>query len=154
MAGKRKNHNITKRINASSRNIVKQHNIAVIYSYNDKQRSSLINIKRGTGIKPTELLIQTVCQVPYKWSVFIAGLCQDDSGTKYMKCEEIQAKEFYCQYELADYLSERHSELLRNCNDKHLVNAMWLACPYEYSFTEEQAFKLFEKNNGWDELVV
>ena len=143
MATKRKNHNLTKRVNRSSQLIVKQHNIAVLYSYNDQQRSSLINIKRGNGIKPTPLLIKTVSEVPFKWTVFIAGLCLDETGTKYMKCEEIQAKEFYCQYDLADYLSERHSELLRGCNNKHLINAMWLACPYEHSSNEEEAFKLF-----------
>jgi len=151
---KKKKHNIKKRINNSSAAIVKQHNLAVIYSYNDRQLSSIINIKHGHKVTPTELLIQTITDVPYIWTIFIAGLCEDADGKRYMKSEEIQANERYRQYELADYLSDRHSDLLKSCNHKHLVNAMWLACPYKYSFTDEQVFKIFEANNGWDELVV
>jgi len=137
-------------MNRASAAVLNQHHVAVMYSYNDNQTSRIIDIKSGKTIRATELMIRTITDVPYKWSIYMAAICQNGTE-RYVKSEEVQIYDLCKQYELADFLSERHSILLKTCNNNHLVNAMWIACPYEHEFTEEAAFELFDNAGGWSD---
>ena len=84
-------------------------------------------------------------KVAYKWGVFIAVLCKNEFGDRYMKADYIKVDRPITQPELADFLNEQHSELIKNTNPKHLVDVGWLASPTGKEWTEEQAFEIFER---------
>lgn len=151
---KRKNHSASLRRVRHHRAMVKQYHLGILYSYNHKQLSHLINIRNGNQVSATPLIIDALRSITYNWSVLIAALCVDDNGREYIKSEQVDAKEPYLQSDLMEVLDMQHRALLMNCNQNHLINAVWLATPYEHDWDESHAAKLLSDFGAWDEPTV
>lgn len=154
MSKVRKKHSHTKRGIVYSRALVNKYNICVAYSYNDNRVAQLVDGKTGAVIPSTRLLVEAMTHIAYKWHVLIAVLCKTESGEHYMKADQINATDYYKQYELADVLQENHRKLIESTNDKHLFNVVWLASPVQKDWDEKQASQIFDRLGYWDEELV
>jgi|TARA_B110001469_G_scaffold103694_1_gene102290 hypothetical protein len=93
---------------------------------------------------PDQALIATLAKERFKWSTFIAAFFKDKDDKINMKSESLYIDQLLTQNEVADYLSKAHSQLIQSVNAKFFYGYGWLSCPFEYDWSEEDAFKIFE----------
>lgn len=132
------------------RAFMKQHRVAVLYSYEPNQLSHVINDRTGQRFQATPKIVDAIENTAYKWSVFLGALCRDEKGEDYMKCLQVDTPDYYLHRELQDVLQEHHKKLLNGCNQNHLINAVWLGSPYGKDWLESEAAYLFDKFGAWD----
>lgn len=147
---KRKAYNPIERRKRLNRSLVQNHRVAVLYTYAPEQLSHLIDDVTGKRFKATPSIVNALLNTSYKWGIFIAVLCIDHTGEKYMRCEQIVSNQYYYKRELADFLHERHVDLIKTSNQAHFVNAVWLASPYGKDWLESEAAHLFDKFGAWN----
>ena len=87
--------------------------------------------------------ITTLATERFKWSAFIAVFFKDVNGKINMKAESISVSQPLTMNEVAEFLGESHTQLIQSVNTNLFYGYGWLSCPFEYDWTEEQAFNLF-----------
>jgi hypothetical protein len=92
---------------------------------------------------PDQKLVSVLATERFKWSTFMAVFFKDSFGKINMKSDSRFIKEPLKQNEVADYLSAAHSDLIHSVNHKFFYGYGWLSCPFEYDWTEEDAFQIF-----------
>ena len=92
---------------------------------------------------PDQTIITTLAKERFKWSTFIAAFFKDASNKINMKSESLYIDQLLTQNEAAEYLSQAHVKLIKSVNTNLFYGYGWLSCPFEYDWTEEQAFNLF-----------
>lgn len=103
-----------------------------------------IHNHRAHTFFPDNAIIYTLARERFKWSTFIAVFFKDKDGKINMKAESLYINQLLTQNEVAFHLSQAHAKLIRSVNTKFFYGYGWLSCPFEYDWTEEQAFKIFE----------
>jgi len=93
---------------------------------------------------PSNIIISTLARERFKWSTFIAAFFKDKDGKINMKAESLHVNQLLTQNEVADHLSQAHSKLIKSVNTNFFYGYGWLSCPFEFDWTEEQAFQIFE----------
>lgn len=106
---------------------------------------SLVSIHSNKRIPVNDSLFNAVTNIQHSWSVFLAVFGRDQLGADYMKAEEIAFNTPTYQKDLVEYLNDKHQSMMAGFNNKHLLGAGWIACPYDYNWDEEKAFELFSK---------
>jgi hypothetical protein len=145
MAKKRKKHNATSRYIKVARSCLK--GLAVAWT-DETKNCVMVDIKRKSEVRVTEVLAKAFSEVPHHWSIFIAVMGKQPNGDVYMKSEQIKTNQPYYQNDLADYLNERHQALISGMNRNALCGVGWAAAPNGHDWSEEEAFSLFESVNG------
>jgi hypothetical protein len=92
---------------------------------------------------PDQIIITTLAKERFKWSTFIAAFFKDANNKINMKSESLYIDQFLTQNEAAEYLSQAHVKLIKSVNTNLFYGYGWLSCPFEYDWTEEQAFNIF-----------
>ena len=93
---------------------------------------------------PNKSTITTLATERFKWSTFIAVFFKDANGKINMKAESISITQPLTMNEVAEFLGESHTKLIRSVNTNLFYGYGWLSCPFEYDWTEEQAFNIFQ----------
>lgn len=147
---KRKSNNRQRRFIKYTDALLKQYHVAVYYSYADNALSSLVDTKTGRLLRPHQSLISAIVDVPHRWAITMSAVC-DSGSERYVKHQELIVHDACKQAELADYLEEMHSTLLKEQNAKHLKNATWIASPFGDTYDPEFLHNLYEKLGAWPE---
>ncbi|QHF03289.1 hypothetical protein N015_13085 [Pseudomonas asturiensis] len=90
-----------------------------------------------------------LCDIPHRWTVYIAVFCQEPSGAQYSKATEFTTSGMHLVASLEHLMIEKHAELCTSANQKHVIGSGWLAIPDEVSLTEEQANAAFAAMGVW-----
>ena len=74
------------------RNMVRRMRLAVGYLYSDDRPCRVINHNTGKDLFVKQEDIRAMPKVAYKWGVFIAVLCKNEFGDRYMKADYIKVE--------------------------------------------------------------
>ncbi|MDA8485127.1 hypothetical protein NNO07_18835 [Pseudomonas resinovorans] len=147
---KRKAHNPLARRQAYFEAILRNNHVAVL----DAEASdlqTLINWKNASLItsKNRGAIVDAVCDMPHRWCVYLAALCCDQLGERYMKSLEVEPQGVYLAKHLAPIIETYSAELRDSCNPKHLRGMAWIAIPNSVSLDEAQAARIFDVAGAW-----
>lgn len=150
---KRKAHNPVARSQAYLGALLRTHHVAVV----DAEASEvqvLVNWQNGKRISLKQprvyrLLVEAVCEVAHHWSVYLAALCCDQFGQRYMKSVEVEPEGVFLAKRLDAVIEHYTDELKAGCNPAHFIGLGWIAIPAAVTLAEEQAAVIFEEVGAW-----
>lgn len=152
---RRKPHNHQARSQAYLGALLRQNHVAVV----DAEASEvqvLVNWQNGKRISLKQprvyrLLVEAVCEVAHHWSVYLAALCCDQFGQRYMKSAEVEPEGVFLAKSLDAVIEHYAEELKANCNPAHFVGIGWIAIPDAVTLEEAQAAAIFESVGAWQQ---
>lgn len=146
----RKKNNSRARLGRSLGAILRTNHVAVI-NIEPSGKQGMINWRNCKSIPPSQKIADAVCELAHRWTIYVAGMCQDQSGQRYYKAQEIAPQGLHLAAHLADLIEDEHKALIATCNPMHLVASGWIAIPNEVSLEEDQAAKLFTAVGAWEQ---
>lgn len=146
----RKANNMRARMQRSLSAVLRTNHVAVI-NIDPSGKQGMINYKNCKNVPPGPKVAAAMCDYAHKWTLYVAGLCVDQAGNKYVKAEEIAPQGVYLAAHLTDVIEQTYQALVASCNPAHLVGSGWLAIPDDVTIDEAQAYKLFEAVGAWDQ---
>lgn len=149
----RKANNTRTRMARSLGAILRTNHVAVI-NIDPSGKQGLINYRNCKNIAPGLHIADAVCDYPHSWTIYLAGLCVDQAGQRYIKAQEIAPQGIYLAEHLTDVIETTYRALVDTCNPMHLVASGWIAIPDAVTLEEEQAAKLFEAVGAWSQKEI
>lgn len=146
----RKPNNNRARIERSLSAILRSNRVSVI-NIDPSGKQGLINYRNCKNIAPGRHIADAVCDYPHRWTIYLAGLCIDQSGQRYIKAQEVAPFGIYLAAHLTEVIESTYRALLDTCNPMHLVASGWIAIPDAVTLEEEQAAKLFDAVSAWSQ---
>lgn len=146
----RKANNTRARLARSLGAILRTNHVAVI-NIDPSGKQGLINYKNCKNIAPSRNIAGAVCDYPHRWTIYLAGLCIDQSGQRYIKAQEVAPFGIYLAAHLTEVIESAHRALIDTCNPMHFVASGWIAIPDAVTLEEEQAAKLFDAVGAWSQ---
>ena len=150
---RRKPHNMQARMGRALGAILRSNSVAVV-NLDPSGRQGMVNWKNCKNIQPSRRIADAVCDYAHHWTIYLAGLCIDQSGQRYYKAQEVAPHGIYKAEHLTDVIEQTYRALLATCNPTHLVASGWLAIPDDVSLSEEHAASVFEACGAWDQMPV
>lgn len=145
---KRKANNQRLRMDRAMSAVLHTNAVAVI-NIDPSGRQGLINYKNCKSIPPGRHVANAVCDIPHRWTIYLAGLCVDQNGHRYIKAQEVAPNGIYLADHLTDVIETCYRSLLETCNPLQLAASGWIAIPSEVSLDEEHAARIFEACGAW-----
>jgi len=144
----RKPHNRRARLERACRSLLRANHVAVV-NIDPSGWQGMVNWKAVKRIAPGQALADAICDIPHRWTIYLAGLCIGQGGERYMKSQEIAPAGIYLAEHLSDVIEACYRELCDGCNPKHLVASGWIAIPNTVSLSEAQADQIFSHVGAW-----
>lgn len=146
----RKPHNHRARLERYYRAMLRSNHVAVI-DIDASELQTLINWKNATVITSNNrhAVVNAITDIPHRWCIYLAALCCDQNGTRYMKSTEVAPQGNYLASQLEDVTETYIVQLRASCNPNHLASMGWIAIPNAITLDEAQAAKLFETFGAW-----
>ncbi|MCY1548681.1 hypothetical protein D9M68_848050 [compost metagenome] len=147
---KRKPHNRQARLQRNCHALISANHVAVVDA-EASEVQTLINWKTASLITGPNrrAMVDAVCDMPHRWSIYLAALCCDQLGERYMKSVEVEPQGIYLASRLEPVIETYSVELRDGCNPKHLRGMAWIAIPTSISLDEEQAARIFDAVGAW-----
>ncbi|MCY1212962.1 hypothetical protein D9M72_247190 [compost metagenome] len=147
---KRKPYNHRARVHAYFKAMLRSNHVAVVDA-EASEVQTLINWKNAALItsKARRAIVDAVCDIPHEWCIYLAALCRDQAGTRYMKSIEVAPQGAYLAADLEQVIETYSVKLKDGCNPKHLQGMAWIAIPDTVSLEESQAARVFEAVGAW-----
>lgn len=147
---KRKPNSAHARMVRYSRAMLRSNHVAVL----DIEASSLhtlVNWKNATLITSNarRALVDALCDIPHRWTIYLAGLHRPENAEPYMKSEELALDGIYLAESLIDVIEPRVQALRPKCNPNHFIGMAWIAMPYEATLTTAEASRIFDAFGAW-----
>lgn len=95
-------------------------------------------------------MVKLINNNPFFWKVNIAVFCRDQLGREYMKDLWLPMLSPYYHRDLADWLDDRHAELIKGENPMHVINAGWIAMPSHDEITGDHLDKIYRDYGAYD----
>jgi len=149
---KRKAHNFQRRMDRAARSLIITNNAAVL-AIDPSGLQVMVDWRKCRQIR-NRLVADALCDLPHRWTVYIAAFCVDEFGARYMKSQEINPVGMYRTDSLNDVIEHFYTELRDGCNPNHRVAMGWLAVPTLVMIPEAQAAALFEAVGVWRQVKV
>lgn len=133
-----------------SRAMLRSNHIAVL-DVEHLELHTLINWKSTKRITTNArtALVDALCDIPHRWTIYLAGLHRPPVGEPYMKSEELALAEIYKAESLVDVIGPQSEALRATCNPNHLLGMAWIAMPYQATLTTAEASRIFEAFGAW-----
>ncbi|WP_286237939.1 hypothetical protein [Neptuniibacter halophilus] len=151
---RRSKYNKQKRLRRTAAAVLRHNHVAAAFVGGNNGYSHMVNHKSRLTITPDQTLIDVMTELSFKWSTLIAVMCCDEFGQHYMKSEHVDIDIPLKQNELALHLNDMHFDLIKACNDKHIINVGWISSPFPIEWDEGQASEIFEKLGGWKVVPI
>ncbi|WP_137822153.1 hypothetical protein [Pseudomonas sp. D(2018)] len=147
---KRKPYNHRARLHAYFKAMLSSNHVAVVDAEGSGVQT-LINWKKAALItsKGRTAIVDAVCDIPHHWCIYLAALCRDHEGKRYMKAVEVTPQGVYLAKDLEQVIETYSVELRDGCNPKHLQGMAWIAIPGPVSLEEAQADRIFDAVSAW-----
>lgn len=146
----RKPNNMQSRMRRSLSAILRSNHVAVV-NLDPSGRQGLVNYRNCKSIATGQRIADALCDYGHRWTIYVAGLCVDQDGSRYIKASEAAPQGVYLAAHLTDVIEEHYKALLGTCNPNHLVASGWLAIPNDVSLDESQAAAVFAACGAWDQ---
>lgn len=143
-------HSSQKRADMLTRRVVKD--LGVVFVLNDTKYADVVNLKTKRKVELNSALDEVIRLIPHKWSLLLSVFCVDSFGEKYIKWDVGTADKMCLQRQLDESASKKHADLIRRCNENHLIGIGWIATPYECAFPEENDpvyESIFDSYGAW-----
>lgn len=151
-AKRSKAYNPVKRLSLLAKSALNGHAVIFIGGAGES-KCNMVDIRRKHIYSPAREIAEAVEKIRFKWSIYCAVFCRDQLGEEYMKGGAIVSNEEYRQSELADFVQEFHTDIIRNqVNPMHVVNVGWIATPDNCDFDEKVVGDIFATTDAWDYL--
>lgn len=144
---KRKPHNLRARIERSCRALLSTNHVCVV-NIDPNGRQWMFNWKTARVIRSRQI-VDAIFDIPHRWTIYISGMCIDQSGSEYLKSLEISLNGVYLANQIDDAIEHYYRELRASCNRQHLVAWGWIAIPADVSLDEELAANVFAAAGAW-----
>ena len=148
---KRKPNNMRTRIERANRALLNANHVAVVH-IDPSGRQGMINRKSCKSIPPGRRMAEAVCDIAYRWTIYVSVQCCDQRGRRYTKSIEVAPQGNYLAAHLEDVIEDTYKALVAESNPNHRVASGWIAIPAEISLTEEQAARIFGAVGVWNQL--
>lgn len=148
---RRKPNNAQARLERTMRAILSTNHVAVV-SIDPSGWQGMVNWKLAKRIPPGRHVAGALCDIAHRWTIYLAGLCVDQNGNRYMKSQEVAPNGVYRAEHLTDVIETCYREVVSGCNPRQLVASGWIAIPCPVSLTEEQADRVFELVGAWNQV--
>ena len=149
----RKKNNARRRVLRATDALLRQHHI-VIVDIHPADKQGLLNWQNCKSVNAGHQLIDGVCDLPHKWTIYLAVFCKSQTGERYIKGDEVEPIGRFRSEQLTEVIVHCHEALIATCNPVHVIGYGWIASPVGESLTEEQAGKVFEAVGCWEERVA
>ncbi|EQM66085.1 hypothetical protein L682_27150 [Aquipseudomonas alcaligenes OT 69] len=136
------------RLTRSHRLDVRHSHVAVV-NMDPSGTQGLVNWKNCRSITPGQRIADAVCDTPHHWCIYLAALCIDQFGQRYIKAIEVEPQGYHLAARLTEVIETYYRGLLDECNPLHLAGFVWIANPGGESMTEEQAEKIIDAVGAW-----
>lgn len=147
---KRKPHNPKARLERFSRSVLRQNHVAVV-NIDPAGKQGLMNWRNCKSIAKGRHIADAICDIAHYWTIYVAALCVDQFGKQYMKSVEVAPQGMYLSGHLTDVIDTTYRDLVKGCNQQHVVASGWIAIPDQVSLEEEQAARIFEAAGAWNQ---
>ncbi|WP_044872008.1 hypothetical protein [Pseudomonas sp. LFM046] len=147
---RRKPYNHRARLQAYLRAMLRTNHVAVVDA-EVSEVQTLINWQSAALITSNSrtAIVDAVCDIPHQWCIYLAALCRDHTGKRYMKAVEVAPQGVYLAKDLERVIETYSVELRDGCNPRHLQGMAWIAIPDSVSLEESQADRIFDAVGAW-----
>ncbi|WP_085696313.1 hypothetical protein [Pseudomonas sp. B26(2017)] len=149
---KRKAHNLQRRLDRVAYSMIASHNAAVV-AIDPSGRQVMIDWRKCRQIRNVTIA-NALCDIPHRWTIYIAAFGINELGDRYMKSKEIQPVGMYRTDSLNDVIEHFYDELRDGSNPNHHVAMGWLAVPALVEIEESQASAVFEAAGVWRQQKI
>lgn len=149
---KRKTHNIRTRLERSCRALLSTNHAAVV-NIDPSGLQVMINWKNGKQIRVRQVA-DALCDIPHRWTIYIAGICVRQDGAQYIKSIDIRPDGVHLAESLADVVEHFYNELKNDCNPNHVIGMGWLAVPGIIDIHESQVSAVLSAVGAWNQTKV
>ena len=149
---KRKPCNRKVQIERSMRALLGPNYASVIY-IDPSGHQGMIHWKNGKQIL-SKRVADALCDIPHRWTIYIAGICIRQDGAQYIKSIDIRPDGIHFVEKLTDVIEHFYNEVKGDCNPNHLVGMGWLAVPGIVPVAEAQLSALLASVGAWNQVKV
>jgi hypothetical protein len=146
MSNKRKGHSPYKRKRLLAQHLLKN---SVIAYTTGEPNCILLNRKTLKREVVHSINYSLITTLPYKWSVYLAALGKKD-GENFVMGDIVISPDYYYQTDLIPFLEDQHQQVIKRMNSKWYIGAAWVASPFGYDFSEEEAYRIFDSIGAFD----
>ncbi|MDG9928491.1 MULTISPECIES: hypothetical protein [unclassified Pseudomonas] len=147
---RRKPYNHRARLERYYGSMLRNHHVAVIDS-EAAQLQTMINWKHASLITSNsrQAIAEALCDIPHRWCIYLAALCCDQRGERYMKSTEVAPHGVHLAKALSEIIETYGVQLRDGCNPKHRPALAWIAIPDDVTLDEAQAALIFDAFGAW-----
>lgn len=131
------------RLERAARSVLKVNKVCIV-NLNEPYHMQTTMHYGGKLIHATPLIAAALCDVPHRWTLYLAVFCRRQDGEEYTKAIELVTNGIYRAEHLTDVIRDHHAPLVKAQNPGHVVSSGWIAFPYPIEFEEKQADRLFD----------
>lgn len=147
---RRKANNCFARAERSCRALLNTNHVAVV-NIDPSGLQVMINWKNGKQIRVRQVA-DALCDIPHRWTIYIAGICQRQDGAQYIKSLDIRPDGIHLAGSLTEVVEHFYNELKADCNPNHRIGMGWLALPGVVELTEAQVSAVFAAIGAWNQV--
>lgn len=147
---KRKPHNMHKRMLTSTEALLRHHGVCVV-NIDPSGKQGLMSWKSLKNVRHSQAMANAICDYPRKWVIYLAAMCQDQRGKRYMKSAELHPEGIYLAEHLTDAIEAHYRDLCDECNPLHLKASGWIAVPVGHSLFADDAWRVLEAAGIWSD---
>lgn len=146
----RKPYNHRARLERYYRAMLHSNHVAVIDA-EASELQTMINWKNATYITSNSraTVAAALCDLAHHWCFYLAALCRDQHGNRYMKSKEVAPQGVYLASQLDEVIEAYSMELRNGCNPNQLQAMAWIAIPDDVTLDEAHAAHIFETFGAW-----
>jgi hypothetical protein len=149
---KRKPCNRKAQVARSLRSLLSTNHAAVI-NIDPSGLQIMVSWKNGKQIRAIQVA-EALCDIPHRWTIYIAGICVRQDGAQYIKSIDIRPDGIHRAASLTDVVEHFYNEVKDECNPNHRVGMGWLAVPGIVPIPEAQLSALFASVGAWNQVKV
>ena len=110
----------------------------------------LMDCKHQVQVIPSGTTARAITDLRHQWTVDCAILCRDQFEKEYLVTQQIATTGKYYHAELIDVLNKHHQELIKTCNDQHIINYGWFATVNDQEIKQETQELIYRKLGGFN----
>lgn len=131
------------RLANAARSVLRLHKVCVVSLNQPYTFQTTFHHGNRKMIPASPRIAKALCDVPHRWTLYLAVFCERQDGERYTKAIELETNGIYRAEQLTDVIREHHVQLVKAQNPGHVVSSGWIAFPYPIEYGEADADALF-----------
>ena len=131
------------RLANAARSVLRLHKVCIVNLNEPYTFQTTFHHGNRKLIPASPRIAKALCDVPHRWTIYMAAFCRKPDGEQYTKAVEVETGGIYRAEHLTDMIREHHTALVNAQNPQHLYSSGWIAFPYPIEYSEADADALF-----------